>query len=85
MVRLTPLVPCVPLLQGELMEGDNAYELSRGQRVTALRRTCLSKLPHTLVIHLKRFEFDHLTMQRCGGLPKRGKAAVGVIERRAGT
>ena len=47
------------------MEGDNAYEVAAGQRVTALKRNCISKLPHTLVIHLKRFEFDLSTLQRC--------------------
>jgi Ubiquitin carboxyl-terminal hydrolase len=27
-------------------------------------RTCIKTLPHTLVVHLKRFEFDYETMTR---------------------
>ena len=29
-----------------------------------MKRNCLKVLPHTLVIHLKRFEFDYETMTR---------------------
>lgn len=29
----------------------------------ALKRTCIKTLPHTLVIHLKRFELDYETME----------------------
>lgn len=47
------------------MEGENAYLCEEfGCRVTALKRTCIKQLPHTLVIHLKRFEYDHINMQR---------------------
>lgn len=50
---------------GELMEGDNSYFCEElGQRVAAVKRTCIKELPQTLVIHLKRFEYDHLNMTR---------------------
>jgi len=52
-------------VQGELMEGENAYFCEKvGRRVTALKRMCIKRLPQTLVIHLKRFEYDHLNAQR---------------------
>ncbi len=41
-------------VQGELMEGENAYFCEEvGKRVAAVRRSCIKELPHTLVIHLK--------------------------------
>ncbi|GIL42637.1 hypothetical protein Vafri_581, partial [Volvox africanus] len=50
---------------GELMEGDNSYYCEElGARVAAVRRTVIKELPHTLVVHLKRFEYDHLNMTR---------------------
>lgn len=52
-------------VQGELMEGDNQYyceEVCR--KVDAVKRTCIKALPHTLVVHLKRFEFDYENMNR---------------------
>lgn len=33
-------------------------------QVDAVKRNCFKTLPHTLVIHLKRFEFDYETMSR---------------------
>ncbi|KAL3156421.1 hypothetical protein ABBQ38_000732 [Trebouxia sp. C0009 RCD-2024] len=52
-------------VQGELMEGDNQYFCEEaGQKVDAIKRSCIKTLPHTLVIHLKRFEFDYETMTR---------------------
>ncbi|BDA41234.1 probable ubiquitin carboxyl-terminal hydrolase FAF-X [Coccomyxa sp. Obi] len=51
--------------QGELMEGDNQYYCEEvGKKVDAVKRNCIKVLPHTLVIHLKRFEFDYETMTR---------------------
>ncbi|OQR97706.1 ubiquitin domain containing protein, partial [Thraustotheca clavata] len=52
-------------VQGETLEGDNAYycELDK-RKVRALKRVCLKTLPPTLVIHLKRFEFDYDTMEK---------------------
>eukprot|EP00798_Chlamydomonas_sp_ICE-L_P003511 gene3511-13582_t len=45
-------------VQGELMEGENAYYCEEvGRSVTALKRTCIKDLPQTLVVHLKRFEY----------------------------
>jgi len=50
---------------GELLEGDNAYLCEPlGRKVAALKRTCLAALPPTLVVHLKRFEFDYASMTR---------------------
>ncbi|KAK9820599.1 hypothetical protein WJX72_012157 [[Myrmecia] bisecta] len=52
-------------VQGELMEGDNQYFCEEaGRKVDAVKRNCIKTLPHTLVIHLKRFEFDYETMTR---------------------
>lgn len=52
-------------VQGELMEGENAYLCEElGKRVPAVKRACIRQLPHTLVIHLKRFEFDYHTQTR---------------------
>ena len=33
-------------------------------QVDAVKRNCIKVLPHTLVVHLKRFEFDYETMNR---------------------
>uniref|UniRef100_A0A061RL24 Ubiquitin carboxyl-terminal hydrolase 9/24 n=2 Tax=Tetraselmis sp. GSL018 TaxID=582737 RepID=A0A061RL24_9CHLO len=52
-------------VQGELMEGENAYYCEGiGRKVDAVKRACVKTLPNTLVIHLKRFEFDFDTMMR---------------------
>ncbi|MCO5596319.1 hypothetical protein L7F22_050380 [Adiantum nelumboides] len=52
-------------VRGDLLEGDNAYHCAEcGVKVDALKRVCVKSLPHTLVIHLKRFDFDYETMQR---------------------
>ncbi|OQR99961.1 ubiquitin-specific protease [Achlya hypogyna] len=51
---------------GETLEGDNAYFCEvAGAKVRALKRVCLDTLPPTLVVHLKRFEFDFDTMEKC--------------------
>ncbi|EQC28579.1 hypothetical protein SDRG_13655 [Saprolegnia diclina VS20] len=53
-------------VQGETLEGDNAYFCEVAQtKVKALKRVCLQSLPKTLVVHLKRFEFDFDTMEKC--------------------
>ena len=36
----------------------------RTAQVDAVKRNCIKALPHTLVMHLKRFEFDYETMAR---------------------
>ncbi|KAK1931465.1 Ubiquitin carboxyl-terminal hydrolase 34 [Phytophthora citrophthora] len=52
-------------VQGETLEGENAYFCERMQRkVSATKRVCIKKLPHNLVCHLKRFEFDYDTMEK---------------------
>lgn len=52
-------------VQGESLEGENAYFCEREQRkVSATKRICIKSLPHTLVCHLKRFEFDYSTMEK---------------------
>jgi hypothetical protein len=49
----------------ELFNGDNQIEDSTsGRKVDALRRCAIRQLPSTLIIHLKRFEFDLETMNR---------------------
>jgi len=52
-------------VKGELLDGDNMYYCSpHGKHVVALKRTCIGKLPNTLIIHLKRFEFDFDAMRK---------------------
>lgn len=52
-------------LQGELMEGDNAYHVEHlGKRVAAVKRTAIKDMPQMLCIHLKRFEFDYHNQTR---------------------
>ena len=61
----TRSITCV--LQGELMEGENAWLCEEvGRRMAATKRTCIKQLPQTLAIHLKRFEYDHINMERWG-------------------
>eukprot|EP00981_Chlorochromonas_danica_P000418 scaffold96_cov167-Ochromonas_danica.AAC.25 len=49
----------------ELFTGDNKIEDSdAGRKVDATRRCAIRSLPPTLIIHLKRFEFDLETMNR---------------------
>ena len=38
--------------------------LAPALQVDAVKRNCIKVLPHTLVVHLKRFEFDYETMNR---------------------
>lgn len=53
------------LVAGEMLSGDNCYLCEKcGQRVTAQRRCAIKQLPSTLIVHLKRFEFDLSTMRR---------------------
>lgn len=52
-------------VQGETLDGENAYFCERLQRkVSATKRICIKTLPQTLVCHLKRFEFDFDTMEK---------------------
>jgi ubiquitin C-terminal hydrolase len=46
-------------VQGEMLEGDNAYFCDACKKlVDALKRSCIKTLPDTLILHLKRFEFN---------------------------
>ncbi|KAJ5336162.1 Protein of unknown function DUF3517 [Penicillium brevicompactum] len=50
---------------GEVMQGDNKYSCtSCGRHVDAVKRACLKDVPDNLIFHLKRFDFDMLTMLR---------------------
>eukprot|EP01105_Mastigella_eilhardi_P020178 TRINITY_DN4786_c0_g2_i4.p1 TRINITY_DN4786_c0_g2~~TRINITY_DN4786_c0_g2_i4.p1 ORF type:complete len:3017 (-),score=891.96 TRINITY_DN4786_c0_g2_i4:79-9129(-) len=52
-------------VEGDQLTGDNKYFCEKcGAKVDALKRCCLSKLPATLVLHCKRFEFDLEEMRR---------------------
>lgn len=53
------------LVAEELFSGDNKIEDEEaGRKVDAIRRCTIRDLPNTLIIHLKRFEFDLETMDR---------------------
>ena len=50
---------------GDLLEGDNAFFCDKcDKKVAALKRACIKRLPRTLVLALKRFEYNFDTMQR---------------------
>ncbi|CAG7920692.1 unnamed protein product [Penicillium olsonii] len=50
---------------GEVMQGDNKYSCTSCERhVDAVKRACLKDVPDNLIFHLKRFDFDMLTMLR---------------------
>eukprot|EP00743_Colponemidia_sp_Colp-15_P012256 GILK01013886.1.p1 GENE.GILK01013886.1~~GILK01013886.1.p1 ORF type:complete len:1111 (+),score=235.56 GILK01013886.1:584-3916(+) len=52
-------------VQGEILEGDNKYFCEICSRhVDAVKRCCIKTLPETLIIHLKRFEFDFDRMRK---------------------
>eukprot|EP00271_Cylindrocystis_brebissonii_P017350 TRINITY_DN4491_c0_g1_i1.p1 TRINITY_DN4491_c0_g1~~TRINITY_DN4491_c0_g1_i1.p1 ORF type:complete len:2223 (-),score=458.73 TRINITY_DN4491_c0_g1_i1:345-6917(-) len=52
-------------VRGDLLEADNAYYCEVcAKKVDALKRVCVKALPQSLVIHLKRFDFDYESMQR---------------------
>lgn len=47
-------------IQEEILEGENAYICEKcDKKVNALRRACIKTLPRTLILVLKRFEFDY--------------------------
>ncbi len=46
-------------VKGELLDGDNAYFCEKcGAKRNTIKRLCVRKLPQTLVIQLKRFNYD---------------------------
>ncbi|PWY93275.1 ubiquitin C-terminal hydrolase [Aspergillus sclerotioniger CBS 115572] len=52
-------------VEGEIMQGDNKYSCtSCGRHVDAVKRACLKDVPDNLIFHLKRFDFDMVTMLR---------------------
>ncbi|KAK2762638.1 hypothetical protein FQN54_000811 [Arachnomyces sp. PD_36] len=52
-------------VEGEIMQGDNKYSCtSCGRHVDAVKRACLKDLPDNLIFHLKRFDFDVISMMR---------------------
>ena len=52
------------LVEGELMDGDNAWQCNEcALKRAAVKRCCLSSLPNHLILHLKRFEFDFDAMK----------------------
>ncbi|KAH3559095.1 hypothetical protein KXW20_006175 [Aspergillus fumigatus] len=52
-------------VEGEIMQGDNKYSCtSCGRHVDAVKRACLKEVPDNLIFHLKRFDFDMITMMR---------------------
>lgn len=51
--------------EGEVLEGDNKYFCEQAnQKVDAVKRMCITQLPSTLILHLKRFEFDLECMKK---------------------
>ena len=52
-------------IQGDLLEGDNAFLCERcDKKVDTLKRCSLKLLPNVLILVLKRFEFDLETLRR---------------------
>lgn len=52
-------------VEGEIMQGDNKYSCTAcGRHVDAVKRACLKDVPDNLIFHLKRFDFDMVTMLR---------------------
>lgn len=50
-------------VEGDLLEGDNAYYCEKCEKkVNTLKRCCIKRMPNTLFLVLKRFEFDFDTM-----------------------
>ena len=51
--------------KGEMLEGDNQYFCEHcSAKCDSLKRVCVGTLPSTLILHLKRFEFDLETMRK---------------------
>merc|ERR1712100_566919 len=52
-------------VEGELLTGGNAYFCEKcDKKVDAIMRICLKTLPSTLILHMKRFEFNFDTMRK---------------------
>ena len=57
-----PLLPLRQMVEGEPIDGYVVE--ATGQRVDALKRSTVGRLPHTLILQLKRFEFDFDAMAK---------------------
>lgn len=52
-------------IKEDLLEGDNKYLCEQYNcKITAKKRCVIQSLSNTVIIHLKRFEFNYSTMQR---------------------
>lgn len=52
-------------VKGDILEGDNKFLCEKyGKKIKVLKRCCINSLPNTLIITLKRFEFDLNLMQK---------------------
>ena len=52
-------------VEGEMLEGDNAYYCEKCEKkVNTLKRCCIKRMPNTLFLVLKRFEFNFDTMSK---------------------
>lgn len=52
-------------VRGDMLEGDNAYFCETCKKhVDTLKRSCIKELPNTMILHLKRFEFNLDTMRK---------------------
>lgn len=52
-------------VEGEMLQGSNAYFCDKcDKKVTALKRSCIGRLPRHLICVLKRFDLNYDTMQR---------------------
>jgi ubiquitin C-terminal hydrolase len=52
-------------IKPDILEGDNKYYCERyDQKINVHKRSFLSKTNNTLIINLKRFEFDYNTFRR---------------------
>lgn len=52
-------------VKGDILDGQNQYYCEQyDKKINAAKRCYFKKLPHTLVLTLKRFEFDYNSMLR---------------------
>ncbi|KAJ5674990.1 uncharacterized protein N7477_004924 [Penicillium maclennaniae] len=52
-------------VEGEIMQGENKYSCTGCNRhVDAVKRACLKHVPDNLIFHLKRFDFDMVSLTR---------------------
>ena len=52
-------------IKGDILEGDNKYFCEKyDKKIKVMKRCCIKSLPNTMIITLKRFEFDLNLMQK---------------------